>query len=239
MLSGELALRVATAAILLVVGLVFLRDRARMDFGPFGGLLALSVAVGSVIGVRSLDWMWPLQILAMGTPALLWIWASAIFDDDFRPGWREALAWALLPVIGVFNLYARQRWIGTVQGLLDLGFVLLAAGRALAGLRDDLLERRRRLRRLLATLAALYSAGQFHGHRRSRAAGRRLRSHGRGGPVGGAGADFRAGRPARGKSPQPFAGRCAQGVRPGCRPGAGDSLKPTIRTTPSWPGCAS
>ena len=161
MLPGELALRIGTAAILLVVGIVFLRDRRRMDSGPFGGLLALSVAVGSVTGVHSFDWMWPLQIVAMGTPALLWIWASAIFDDDFQPGWREALAWALLPVIGVFNLYARQRWIGTLQGLLDLGFVLLAAGRALAGLRDDLLEPRRRLRRLLATLAALYAAGQI------------------------------------------------------------------------------
>lgn len=161
MLPGEFALRIGTAAILLVVGIVFLRDRRRMDSGPFGGLLALSVAVVSVGGLRSFAWMWPLQILAMGTPALLWIWASAIFDDDFRPGWREAVAWALLPVIAAVNLYARQRWIGTVENILDLGFVLLAAGRALAGFRDDLLERRRRLRRLLVTLAALYSTGQI------------------------------------------------------------------------------
>jgi AraC-like DNA-binding protein len=47
------------------------------------------------------------------------------------------------------------------ESILALGFILLAAGRALAGLRDDLLERRRRLRRLLATLAVLYSAGQI------------------------------------------------------------------------------
>jgi AraC-like DNA-binding protein len=161
MLPGELALRIGTAAILLVVGIVFLRDRQRMDSGPFGGLLALSVAIVSVAGVRSFAWLWPLQILAMGSPALLWIWASAIFDDDFRPDWRHALAWALLPVIAVVNLYARQRWIGTAESLLDLGFVLLAAGRALAGLRDDLLERRRRLRRLLATVAVLYSAAQI------------------------------------------------------------------------------
>ncbi|MFI5029641.1 MAG: helix-turn-helix domain-containing protein [Reyranellales bacterium] len=161
MLPGELVLRVATAAILLVVGLVFLRDRARMDSGPFGGLLALSVAVLSVAGIRSFAWLWPLQIPAMGASALLWIWAGTIFDDDFRPGWRDALAWSVLPIVAAVNLQARQPWIGTVESVLALVFVLLAAGRALSGLRDDLLERRRRLRRLLATLAVVYSAGQI------------------------------------------------------------------------------
>ena len=161
MLPGELVLRVARAAILLVVGIVFLRDRQRMDSGPFGGLLALSVAVLSVAGIRSFAWLWPLQIPAMGASALLWIWAGAIFDDDFRPGWRDSLAWSVLPIIFAVNLEARQHWIGTVESVVALVFVLLTAARALAGFRDDLLERRRRLRRLMATLAVLYSAGQI------------------------------------------------------------------------------
>ena len=161
MLPGEVALRIGTAAILLVVGIIFLRDRKRMDSGPFGALLALSVAVLSVAGIRGFAWLWPLQIPAIGSPALLWIWAGAVFDDDFRPGWRDALAWSVLPILVAVNLQARQPWIGTVESVLALVFVLLAAGRALAGFRDDLLERRRRLRRLLATLAILYSAGQI------------------------------------------------------------------------------
>ena len=51
-------------------------------------------------------------------------------------------------------------WIGTAENILVLMFILLAAWRTVAGLRDDLLERRRRLRPLLAILAVLYSVGQ-------------------------------------------------------------------------------
>lgn len=157
---GELALRTATAAILLVTGIILLRDRRRMESGPFGGLLALSVAIVSVAGVDPISRLWPMQILAMGTPALLWIWAGAVFDDAFRPSWRDAVAWAVLPVIAAVDLQARQPWIGTAESILALLFILAAAWRTLAGLRDDLLERRRRLRPLLVGLAVVYAAGQ-------------------------------------------------------------------------------
>ena len=161
MLPSELALRTGTAAILLLTGIILLRDWRRMESGPFGGLLALSVAVVSIAGVASFSWLWPLQLLAMGAPALLWIWAGAVFVDDFRPTWRAALAWAFLPALAAFDLHARRPWIGATESILALLFVLLAAWRILSGLRDDLLERRRRLRPLLAILAVLYSAGQI------------------------------------------------------------------------------
>lgn len=157
--AGELALRAATAAILLVTGIVLLRDRRSTQSGPFGGLLALSVAAVSVAGVNPIARFWPLQVLAMGTPALLWIWAGAVFDDDFRPSWRDALAWAALPAVAVVDLAGRLPWIGTAENLLALAFILLAAWRTVAGLRDDLLERRRRMRPVLAILAVLYAAG--------------------------------------------------------------------------------
>ncbi len=118
MLPVELALRTGTAAIFLVSGIVALRDWRRTDSGPFGGLLALSVAavaVVSISGVASSSWLWPLLLLAMGAPALLWIWAGAVFVDDFRPTWRAALAWAVLPALAAFDLYARRPWIGTTD----------------------------------------------------------------------------------------------------------------------------
>jgi len=160
MLPVELALRTGTAAILLVTGIVLLRDWRRTESGPFGGLLALGVAVVSIDGIDSFPWLHPLQVLAIGTPALFWIWTGAVFVDGFRPSWRDALAWAVLPLLAVFGLYARRPWIGTAENILVLTFILLAAWRTLAGLRDDLLERRRRLRPLLAVLAVLYSCGQ-------------------------------------------------------------------------------
>jgi AraC-like DNA-binding protein len=142
------------------MGIVLLRDCRRMQSGPFGGLLALSVAVASVAGIDSFPWPHPLQLLAIGTPALFWIWTGAVFDDDFQPSWRDAVAWAVLPLLAAFGLYARRPWIGTTESILALVFVLLAAWRTLAGLRDDLLERRRRLRPLLVILAVLYTGGE-------------------------------------------------------------------------------
>ena len=70
----ELALRTGTVAILLLTGIVILRDRRLRDSGPFGGLLALSVAADSIVTIadgQSSAWLWPLQLVAMGTPAML------------------------------------------------------------------------------------------------------------------------------------------------------------------------
>src|SRR4029077_16181580 len=92
------------------------------------------------------------------TPAMLWIWAGAVFDD-YRPSWRAALAWAILPAVWGVGLFAWRPWVGTAANALALLFVLLAAWRIVAGLRGDLVERRRRLRPLLAVLAVLYAGG--------------------------------------------------------------------------------
>lgn len=157
----EFALKAGTAAILLLTGLLLLRDRRHTQSGPFGGLLALSVAayaVVSVTGARS-PWLWPIVLVAMGTPALFWIWAGAVFVDDFRPSWRDALAWAVLPIVGALGIYQWRPWLGTAEDVLGLLFILLTAWRTLAGLHDDLVERRRRLRPALVILAVLYAGG--------------------------------------------------------------------------------
>ena len=72
----ELALRSAAAAILLLMGIVNLRDWRHRESGPYGGLLALNVAAGCVVEIvgRPLPaWLWPLQVVATGTAAMLWI----------------------------------------------------------------------------------------------------------------------------------------------------------------------
>ena len=158
MLPPELALRSGTVALLLLTGIVIVRDRRHRESGPYGGLLALSVAADSIVFVAGASWLWPLQLVAMGTPAMLWIWAGAVFDD-YRPSWRAVVAWAVLPAIGAFGLYAWRPWVGAAENALALLFILLAAWRIVAGLRGDLVERRRRLRPLLAVLAVLYAGG--------------------------------------------------------------------------------
>jgi AraC-like DNA-binding protein len=158
MLPPELALRSGTVALLLLTGIAILRDRRHRESGPYGGLLALSVAADSIVFVAGASWLWPLQLVAMGTPAMLWIWAGAVFDD-YRPSWRAVVAWSVLPAVGAFGLYAWRPWVGTAENALALLFILLAAWRIVAGLRGDLVERRRRLRPLLAVLAVLYAGG--------------------------------------------------------------------------------
>ena len=171
MLSLVLALWTATAAILLLTGIVMLRDRLQLESGPFSGLLALSVAADCTVAVAApASWTWPLELVAMGTPALLWIWAGAVFVDDLRPAWRDALAWSVLPLLRVFEFLAWRPWMPPVQQAIALVFVAAAAWRIAIGLRGDLVERRRRLRPLLAGGAVVYSCislalGIFSPHR--------------------------------------------------------------------------
>lgn len=158
----ELALRTGTAAILLLTGVIMLRDQRRLESGPFGGLLCFSVAadiVASVAGPGAQGWTWPLRLVAMGGSALFWIWAGAAFVDDFRPGWREALAWLLLPALMAVGMVAWRPWMATVIQAVSGLFILLAAWRIGANVRDDLVERRRRLRPVLAILSVLYAVG--------------------------------------------------------------------------------
>src|SRR5471030_1187604 len=112
MLSLVLALWTATAAILLLTGVVMLRDRLQLESGPFGGLLALSVAADCIVAVAApAVWTCPLELLAMGSPALLWIWAGTVFVDYLRPGWRDALGWSILVLLGVFEFLAWRPWM--------------------------------------------------------------------------------------------------------------------------------
>lgn len=159
---AELALRTATAALLLLTGIVMLRDRRRLLSGPFGGLLALSVALYAALPIAGAPlyvWLRPLHFVAMGTPALLWIWAGTVFVDEFRPSWRDGAAWLVLPVFDAVGFSIWRPWMGVAENALAMLFILLTAWRVMAGLRGDLVERRRRLRPVLAMLAVLYAGG--------------------------------------------------------------------------------
>src|SRR5260370_10056324 len=142
MLRPERALRSGTVALLVLRGIVIVRDGRHRETGPYGGLLARSVAADSIVFVAGASWFWPLQLVAMGTPAMLWIWAGAVFDD-YRPSWRAVVAWAVLPAVGAFGLYTWRPWVGTAENALALLFILLAAWRIVAGPRRALVESRR------------------------------------------------------------------------------------------------
>lgn len=159
----EIALRGGATALLLLMGAILLRDARRTDSGPVGGLLALSFAAYVVESAPGdicwqVPWLRPLAFVSMAAPALLWIWTGVVFDDEFRLSWRDGAAWLTLPVLGALQSFADQRWAFWAREVLALLFVALGVWRILAGWREDLIERRRRLRFVLAIAVSLYAA---------------------------------------------------------------------------------
>jgi AraC-like DNA-binding protein len=161
MLTPEIVLRIGTTAILLLSGVILLRDAPRTESGPLAGLLTLSVAAYAALTVpvpHPRMWFVPLEVVSAGTPALLWIWTGRIFDDAYEPSWRDVIAWTIAPILRAIAFIGWGAELGWAIEGLSLLFTLLAVWRVLAGLRGDLVERRRRLRPILATLTILYSA---------------------------------------------------------------------------------
>lgn len=161
MLTPDIALRVGTVAILLLSGLIFLRDSPRTESGPLAGLLSWSVAAYAALTIpvhHSVVWAGPLEVIAAGNPALIWIWTGRVFDDSFEPSWRDVIAWIITPILRTIAFFYWIPALGWAMNGLSLLFTLLAIWRVLAGLRGDLVERRRRVRPIFASLAILFCA---------------------------------------------------------------------------------
>src|SRR5208282_5615147 len=151
-MSGiEAALRGGAVALLALLVLGGLREWRRSAAARYGALFTTSVAayvVQSAPGepFQHATWLIPLRLISIGTPAVFWLWASACFDDEFRPSWDKFLPWVVL--VGLDALCILGGW--PVAGLAMQGLSLLLAGlavwQALTGLAGDLVETRRRLR---------------------------------------------------------------------------------------------
>jgi AraC-like DNA-binding protein len=163
MLILDAGLRGAAVAIFLMVATALWRDGGRAPVARIGTLYCLSVAayvVCSAPGFARLDLpiRLPLNAVNLGTPALFWMWAAAIFDDEFRPTWRHGLAWLGSVVLGTWLTFDPRRSGWFAYDTLALMFVGLGIWHALHGRRADLVEARRRFRVVWALIAALYIA---------------------------------------------------------------------------------
>jgi AraC-like DNA-binding protein len=162
----DLALRGATVALLLVLGVVLLRDFR----GVLAGRLAAAFALGSAahaltsgIGVTVPFSIWhaPLIALSTGNVVVFWLFTRALFDDAFRMRWWHALIWIAVTAFSFVNCL----WIAPVASvrvsvvavnLLVLGFIALAVIQSVRNWSADLVEGRRRVRVFIVTAAALY-----------------------------------------------------------------------------------
>jgi AraC-like DNA-binding protein len=166
----------ACGLFLLLAGLTW-RDRRQSRSGPLSVALMLGAAASCVNSVPGFEqagvfWRVPVLGLAAGSPAVFWLWARVVFDDDFILRTRHAALWALLAAGELVSAYGGATWsrLGSVADTLvqlaALGLAVLAAAQTMATWRGDLVMGRRRLRVvillgavLFISIDAIYSSG--------------------------------------------------------------------------------
>lgn len=171
------ALRGGLLALLLVLAQSLLRYRpalpvARLAVAMAAGLALQVVAATPLVEARLL-WAWqtPLIAVSVANAVLFWLLVRALFDDDFRPGWPHAAAWAGVAALTTTNgligppgpdgpaPWASALW--ALQRLATVGFALLAAAAALRQRHQDLVEGRRRLRWFVVVSGLAYTLGML------------------------------------------------------------------------------
>jgi hypothetical protein len=95
---------------------------------------------------------------------MFWLFAQALFDDAFRFRWWHSVLWASIVAIGLVcgllldpehaAIAAPIRSFLTMQAV---AFAALAGAQTLGSWRDDLVERRRRIRLFIVAAAAGYT----------------------------------------------------------------------------------
>ncbi len=159
----EVALRGGAVTLLLLLAARRLlpgRTATRLYAGLFD-LSAAAFVVESASPLAQLHaaWLIPLRVAATGAPALLWLVATACFDDSGRPARRRELAWLGLLALGALALAARTAALWALVDAVALLFLGLTVAAALNGHAADLLEGRRRFRVALVVAIALFGAG--------------------------------------------------------------------------------
>jgi AraC-like DNA-binding protein len=178
----DIALRSATVALLLVLAVSLYRG-----FGTvLAGRLAVAFALGSAahavtssIGAPppASPAHAPLIALSTGNVVIFWLFARAVFDDEFKLRWWHGLIWIAVVVISLVNclfiapvammrnsfvsgdvmtVISAARVLFVAINLLVLGFIVLAVARTVTSWSADLVEGRRRVRVFIVSAAALY-----------------------------------------------------------------------------------
>lgn len=171
LISGlDLMLRGGACVLLVLLAAVLVRDHGRVLAARLGALFAAGAAVYALwsspevrAGLGPLRV--PMMAIANGDNVVFWLFARALFDDDFRlRPWHGAL-WAAVAgpalVCGLVLQPAHSPLavpIDTALNIVALGFAMLAVVQTVASWAADLVERRRRVRVGVVAAAAGYIA---------------------------------------------------------------------------------
>jgi len=152
----DLGLRGAVVGLFLVVCAVLLRSTVVRPAANLGAALGLAGAAYAISTAPffpkwSFGWNSPVVLLAMGSPVIFWLWARAVFEENFvLRAWHGA-AWAAMAVLGLVTYNGWTSWpsLATTSGralaLASLGFGLLGAAQIPKGWRKAVTTGRGRL----------------------------------------------------------------------------------------------
>jgi AraC-like DNA-binding protein len=157
----DAACRGGAIALFALLAALMLRQSPRSPAAFYGGLSLVSVIAYLInswpaIFLRHPPWLVPIMLVAMGTQALLYLFARACFDDDFKRSWRDVLPWLGLVGLGFWCACTGAVVICRSFQAAQLLFIALIIHQALRGRGADLIEGRRRFRMVLVIAAAAY-----------------------------------------------------------------------------------
>jgi AraC-like DNA-binding protein len=161
--SFDWTLRGGTAALVLLLAGMLLRDHGRLLAARLGAAFALGTAAYAVTSAAGFSpwlgvWTWPLMALSAGNNVVFWTFSAALFDDGFRLRWWHCVLWLALVITGLAECAWPALTLGLALTLSALVFAGLAMSQAIISWRIDLIERRRRLRLFVVVASALYIA---------------------------------------------------------------------------------
>ena len=152
----DLGLRGAVVALFLVVCLALLRStvvRPAANLGAAMGVAGAAYAISTApfFPTWSFGWSSPLVALAMGSPVIFWLWARAVFEEDFALRAWHGAAWALVASLGLLSYNGWTSWpglaatSGRLLALASIGLASLAAAQIPKGWRKAAMTGRGRL----------------------------------------------------------------------------------------------
>jgi AraC-like DNA-binding protein len=168
LMSIDLGCRGAVVGLSLLIASALLRDRPASRVARLGAALLIGAAASAIWSAPTLPRPWPwwslfLLELSSGNSVVFWLWARAVFDDDFvLRRWHGAL-WAAIIGLQLFVVGWTVRWpalglaIDQTLSLAYLGLAVLAAAQTVTTWRADLVAGRRRLRIIVLIGASAYS----------------------------------------------------------------------------------
>jgi AraC-like DNA-binding protein len=163
----DAALRGAVLVMLLLLVTEMRRRLPRWPATRVGTLMAIGLGVQIISSApwfeATVPWVWqaPAVAISVGNAALFWVFAQALFMDDFK--WQPLHVGAWLAVVALTLWNCATGWqhahpVGlALQRAVPLVFAMLVVLTASRQLDADLVESRRRLRRFIVVTGTIYT----------------------------------------------------------------------------------